>query len=288
MKMAKILEEFRPHRLLPILVAGTVVAVVYISIVTAFAMLIYSGELTEYLPVGLGFMLLGQLVAALAMALFSSLRVTLPIVQDNPVAILALVSVAIMAGMPDSSTQDKFFTVAVSVALASLLTGAPFWILGQFKLGNLVRHIPYPVIGGFLAGTGLVLIQGGISVMTGTTVNLGDFSWLVQQDLLIKWIPGFAFALLLMLVLRRYSHFLIIPGMLLSAVAVFYLMLRLTGTSIPAAFSEGWLQSSLSQSSGRLWQPILIWDLQHIEWSALALRQEACLPSSLSVLFLSC
>ena len=40
-------------------------------------------------------------------------------------------------------------------------------MLGTFRLGNLARFIPYPVVGGFLAGTGWLLIKGGLRVAVG-------------------------------------------------------------------------------------------------------------------------
>mgnify|MGYP002260979546 CR=1 FL=1 len=45
-------------------------------------------------------------------------------------------------------------TVLVALAFSTLLTGAMLVLLGQLRLGGLVRYIPYPVIGGFLAGIG--------------------------------------------------------------------------------------------------------------------------------------
>ena len=51
-----------------------------------------------------------------------------------------------------------------AIAITSVLTGIGLYVLGRFKLGNLIRFIPYPVVGGFLAG---VLLTG---LGTSTTV----------------------------------------------------------------------------------------------------------------------
>jgi len=267
--MAQLLKELQPLNLLPSLVAGLVISVVSISFSSAFAMLIFSGEISEFLPDGLGFLLFGQFVATLVMMLVSSVRWAVPLLQNSPIAILALASSAIIANMTGSTSQVKFLTVAAVIGLATILTGISFWVIGQLKLGNLVRYIPYPVIGGFLAGSGLILVIGGISVMTGTSINLLDFSWLVKQDLLIKFIPGLGFALLMLLIMRRSDHFLTVPIILISAVAIFYLILWLTNTSIPAAVSQGWLSGWFHEAGGSLWNPIGIGDLKFIDWSAI-------------------
>jgi SulP family sulfate permease len=60
-----------------------------------------------------------------------------------------------------------FANIFTAIALATVLTGIAFLLLGYFKLGNLVRFIPYPVMGGFLAATGWLLFKGGLQVSTG-------------------------------------------------------------------------------------------------------------------------
>jgi SulP family sulfate permease len=87
-----------------------------------------------------------------------------------------------------------------------------FLSLGQFKLGNLIRFIPYPVIGGVLAGSGLLLTFGGISVMTGVSVSLFHLLPIIQPGLWVKWLPGLLFAVFLLVALRRRNHILIVPG----------------------------------------------------------------------------
>src|SRR5690606_14323838 len=126
-----------------------------------------------------------------------------------------------------------FYTVVATMALASLLTGLLFLLLGTFRLGNLIRYIPYPVIGGFLAGTGWLLFQGGMGVLV--DVSLAEPLALFRPGVWLRWVPGLAVALLLLVVLRRYSHPLILPGILISAIGLFYVVLFLGGVPVAAA-----------------------------------------------------
>ena len=48
-------------------------------------------------------------------------------------------------------------------------TGAIMSLLGKYKLGNIVRLLPSPVTGGFLAGTGYVLTAGALKVLSGSS-----------------------------------------------------------------------------------------------------------------------
>jgi len=102
--------------------------------VTAFAALIFSGDLGAYISRGIGLMLMGSVVVVILTALFCSLPGVVAGLQDNVVAILALVSAAIVSQMPAWAThQEKFTTAVVAIALSSLLTGALFLSLGQFR-----------------------------------------------------------------------------------------------------------------------------------------------------------
>lgn len=263
-------KELHPRLLFPNLAAGLVTGIITVTVSTAFAALIFSGALSAYIPVGIGLMLFGSIVISGLTALTSSLPGLIAGIQDTAVAILALVSAAIVHNMPTSATlQETFFTVVAAISLASLLTGVTFLLLGQFKLGNLIRFIPYPVIGGFLAGTGLLLVRGAISVMVDAPVSLFQLSPLMQPDLLVKWLPGLLLALLLLVIVRRYDRVLIVPGMLLAAIVVFYLLLWFTHTSIADATTQGWLLSSLPPGGGGLWQPLSLSNLEKVNWPVL-------------------
>ena len=76
--------------------------------------------------------------------------------------------------LPGAATQ-QFATVTLLIVSTTLLTGLLLLTLGYFKLGGIVRFLPYPVIGGFLAGSGWLLVQGGIGLMADTPIGLGWF-----------------------------------------------------------------------------------------------------------------
>ena len=107
--------------------------------------------------------------------------------------------------------------------------------MGHFRLGGFVRYIPYPVVGGFLAGTGSLLAQGGLSVMLDIPLSLGNLPRSSAPERLIAWLPGLIFGVALLLVLRRHQHFLITPGALALITGLFYGTLLITGTPVSEA-----------------------------------------------------
>lgn len=267
-KLADSTWSFRPEDLLPSLVAGIVAGVITVVIEASLGALIFSGDLSPLVSSGIGLALFGTVVVGIIGALTSSMLGTVVVSQDSPAAILAPMATALAAGVAASgSSEQAFATVAVAIALTSFLTGLIFLVLGVFRLGGLVRYVPYPVLGGFLAGTGWLLFQGGLGVMVDAPLSLSTLPVLLQSDVWLRWVPGLALAVLLVVILRRYSHFLIIPTILLAGIGVFYAVLWLTGTSVAEAGAQGWLLGPFPQ--GGLWRPLGPAVLRHVEWAAL-------------------
>ena len=65
-------DEFRPKILLPSLTAGVIVAISTISSEIALAALIFSGDLSQFLPGGIGLMLFGAFAIGIAVAITTS------------------------------------------------------------------------------------------------------------------------------------------------------------------------------------------------------------------------
>src|SRR5262249_23614822 len=151
----RLTHALRPRRLVPTLTAGLVAGCLGIIVQIAYAGLIFSGPLAGEVSRGIGLTLFGACVMHLVVAWRSSLPAAMAGPQAVPSAILALVATDIVRQMPAAATSaESFVTVVAAIAATSLCTGAFFVALGLLKGGNLVRFVPYPVLGGFLAGTG--------------------------------------------------------------------------------------------------------------------------------------
>jgi SulP family sulfate permease len=177
-----------------------------------------------------------------------ALRSSSPVVIAGPdaniSAIIALIVAAIVAkagvsaGAPSLAT-----TIWISLAASSLVAGIFLFLVGKFKLGRWIRFIPYPVVGGFLAGTGWLLVRGSFKVMCGLPLSINNCAALAREANLIHWAPGAIFAVALLLVLRKFRHFLIMPIALVGAIIATHIVLMLAGLSIEQSMSSGWLLS---------------------------------------------
>jgi SulP family sulfate permease len=105
--------------------------------------------------------LITAVIVGLLVALTSSCRGAIAIPQDRIAPILALLSTNLMLSMANSDPDQIFLVVVAAVVLVTLITGLFLCGLGWLRLGNLIRYIPYPVIGGFLAGSGWFAVASG-------------------------------------------------------------------------------------------------------------------------------
>ncbi|HEX9013490.1 MAG TPA: SulP family inorganic anion transporter, partial [Anaerolineaceae bacterium] len=185
--------------------SGLVVGLIEVLDVVSFGALIFSGRISSSVGQGIGLLLLGCTGTILVLSLLGSFSGSLPVVQDAPAAVLVVIAAGLMRSLPSAvSEREVFLTVAAAVAISALLTGLVFWLLGQFHLGALIRYLPYPVIGGFLAGTGWLLLTGGIGIMASVPISLTGLAALVQPAMLVRWLPGLLLGLGMLAVLNRF------------------------------------------------------------------------------------
>lgn len=269
----------RTTALLTGLLSGLIVGIVVVIVAISFAVLIFSGELDRFAPNGIGLALYTAAVMAGLIALTSSFRGMVATPQDVPAAITALIAAAVVAALPtDTKTPEVLATVIAAIAVTTLVTGLFFLVLGYFKLGGLSRFIPYPVIGGFLAGTGWLLFKGSVGVLTGVPLSFGNLAALMQTEMVMRWLPGLVFGVVLLLVLRRTSHYLALPAMLVGGIMLFFLSLLATGTSIAEATARGWLLEPFP--SGDIWRPLGPAALSEVHWGTILAEA----PSMLAVM----
>lgn len=267
MILSDLKKEFKPDVLLPSLTAGLIAAIVTISMEISLAALIFAGELSRFLAGGIGLMLFGAFAVGIVVALTTSLPGMIAVPQDTPAAILSLIAAGIAVTMKGAQPDAIYATVLAAIALTSLLTAGFFLLLSWFKASWFVRYIPYPVVGGFLAGTGWLLSLGAFGVMVNGSLTLANLPNLFTPDNLINWVPGVIFAAALLFVLRRSNHYLITPGALIIATALFYGYLLLAGIPVAEASARGWLLGPFP--SGGLYQPLTPATFALVQWGAI-------------------
>jgi SulP family sulfate permease len=136
---------------------------------TALAALIFSGELAGGLPIGIGILLFSAAAVGVVVGATSSYPGAVAQPQDGAAAILGLLALSVYAALPPALPyEQKLVSVFVAIGVTTFITGLFFLALGGLRLGGLVRFVPYPVVGGFLAGSGWLFVKGSLTVMIGS------------------------------------------------------------------------------------------------------------------------
>jgi len=277
-------EERRTGGVLATISAGVVIGIVEVVLAISFAALVYGGYLEEVLPAGIGIYLVAASLTLAILAWRAGVRGVVGSVQDAAAAVLAVVA-ASAALDTFGGVYQAFLTVVAATLVVTLLTALTFLLLGTFRLGNLARYIPYPVVGGFLAGTGWLLMKGGLRVAASMNPQVGTIREFVVPFELVRWVPAFAFGVILLLATRIVKRPLVIPAVLGLGLGAFAIGVLVTGSSIKAAEDGLWLLGPFT--STRLWQPWTLRALTGADWSAV-LHQAPGIATTVFVAVMAC
>jgi sulfate permease, SulP family len=264
--------------------AGAVIGIVEVVLAISFAALVYGGYLYGFLGDGIGIFLLAAAIALVVTAWRAGSRGVVGSVQDAAAAVLAVVGTN-TAVNTFGSLQRSFLTAFAATMVVTFLTGVTFLVLGTFRLGNLVRFVPYPVVGGFLAGTGWLLFKGGIYVASGLFVTVHQLSLLTSSFELIRWLPALGFGIALVLLTRYVKKALVIPLAIAGASLLFMIGMLLTGSTLGSAREGGWLLGPFpNQTLFHIWA----FDaLPNADWLEVA-RQVAGIATAIFVAVIAC
>jgi len=241
-------EVCRPRDIAPNLFAGFMAGLMTLIAGISYAALIFSGSLTPYLNLGIASAMVSSVIIGFTVACRSSSPFIIAGPDANISAIIALMVASIAARMSNAGSGPLYATLWAVLALSTALTGVALYLLGRFSMGRWIRFIPYPVIGGFLAGTGWLLVSGSFKVMANISLTARNLAELVDPQKAAHWLPGAGLALALIVALRFWKHYLIMPAVLLASIGCVHGVLIAAGMAPPQAAAEGWLLMPLPEN----------------------------------------
>ena len=247
---------------------GLVIAVLMVVVQTSVAAIIFSGPLAPFVSQGTGAILFGAFAMCLIVALSGTYKGTISVPHFAPAAALFGVGGGVAASMTAAPQEAVFTTMVVIIALSALTTALLFGLVGWFRLANLSRFIPYPLMGGFLAGLGWFLVLSSVSITCGITLNWETLPELLESDTVWRWGPSLAFALALLVVTKLRPHYLILPASVVLAVGLCHAVLILLGISVEEASAAGILFVGLPADAS--WPPVQLGDFDHVNWGVVA------------------
>lgn len=172
---------------LPVVAAGIFDGLMVFISAISMAGALFAGAYEPYLFMGISMITINVVICSLVMAWLSPIKASIQAIQEGPMILLALLGVQI--AKLQGYAETSFATYYATILIVTLASAAVFICLGFLRLGNFVRFIPINVVAGFLAGTGCLMIWGGMS-FTVKDWNQQSYYNLFFSEAFFYWFPS--------------------------------------------------------------------------------------------------
>lgn len=236
------------HRLSPAIrralndiLGGSAASVLTVTFGLSYSLLIFAGPLSPYLSYGIAATFISSAVLAAVIALGSSLRFAIAAPDSSTAAVTGILATSLVERVVAADPSTSLLSpVLITLCLSTVLTGVALCGLGLTRMGRAIRYVPYPVVGGFLGATGLLIVMGAIRVITDHPVQLATLTRLVDGVALSELGAACAMALVLYLTWHRSRGPLGLPIILIGGVLTAHLAFWISGISPDDARALGW------------------------------------------------
>ncbi|HEX6221500.1 MAG TPA: SulP family inorganic anion transporter, partial [Acidimicrobiia bacterium] len=252
--------DFEPGAIASTLTTGIVLGLVNALLTIALISLIFRGDLRDALPMGVGLGLVSSAALAFVVALGSSFPGLYAGIQDASSAIIGISAASVIGVVIGSRSLD---TVLAMIAVTSLATGLVFLAMGYLGWGEIAKFVPFPVIGGLLAGTGYLILIGSLGILgVGSPADAA-----ASESAGLLW-PALVVAVLFFLSTRRGWGSRAYLLLLVAAIVGFHIVVGVLGLPRSETLDKGWLLGPFPE--GGLWPGSVVGALADADWAAIA------------------
>lgn len=229
----------RPKRQgLTIVAAALVAGLDSIGFAVALAALMFSGDLSPGLAMGITAVLACSVIMSLTIGTLSRMRTNIASAQDIGAAVLA---VTLMSAVSALDPQARIATAFAIIAASTLATGLLLFTVGALKAGRLVRFFPLEVLAGFMAATGFLLLMGGVAMVARVSADVSGMLSVRSFGQYVLLLPGVLLAGLIYIAMKHHRKPFLLLGILLLSTGLFHLWRLWSGIDMADAASAGWL-----------------------------------------------
>ena len=137
-----------------------------------FATVIFAGAMAPFLPLLVTILLLGWAMLGIWVAVTSGKSLHVVGMDEQAVVILAAISALLVAHLGADGLEELGLSTMLAVmSLSSVAVALFFWLIGHYRLTRLLELMPYPVICGFMAGIGWLLLEAGMGIAVGRPIS---------------------------------------------------------------------------------------------------------------------
>jgi len=208
----------------------------------AFATVLFAGGFTSFLPLLVVVLLCGWALTILFVSTTSATKLHIMKLDEQAIVILASLSGLIAAdvGFDVISTQGLATMLAI-MSLTSVTVALCFFAIGHFQLTRLLELLPYPVICGFMAGIGWLLLQAGVGIAVDVPISRELLQVLQDESRFLQLVLYVAAGVVLMIGVTRINKVWVLPMASITILIGFHAVIALMGVSRPDLVAQGWL-----------------------------------------------
>ena len=228
-------------RALSDILGGSAASILTVTFGLSYSLLIFAGPLSPYLSYGITATFVSSAVLAIVIGLYSSLPFAVGAPDSSTAAVTGILVASLVERIEAVNPATPLLsTVLITLGLSTALTGLVLCGLGLTRLGRAIRYVPYPVVGGFLGATGLLIALGAIRVITNHPLQIATLPYFADGTVLLELAAACAMALVLYLTWHRSRSPFGLPIILVGGVLAAHLAFWITGVSLDSARSLGW------------------------------------------------
>ncbi|MFO2484480.1 SulP family inorganic anion transporter [Legionella pneumophila serogroup 9] len=249
------------------ILAGLVISIDNMISIVAFSSLIYQGALEIYIPLVINILAISVIIISASYLFMSSPPYAIAQLQDEAAILYSAMGLVIIKSMPSSSTNEAIFiTILFMLGVTTCLTGLSFYFVGKFRFGNIIRYLPYPVICGFMAATGWLVLSGTFALLTGKALHQ---NWLVffHKEEILLWAPGFIAGIVVYIFKEKLGYRYALQLMFISLVILFYALFYIFNLEYLVDPTEGYVLGPFNQSHIDSLMKPEIWQMIHYPFS---------------------
>jgi SulP family sulfate permease len=248
--------------------ASAAPAVLTVSFGLSYSVLIFSGPLVSYLPYGIAATFTATAVIAVVIALGSTFPFAVGAPETSTAAVTGILAASLVEHITTTDpTAQLLGPVLLTLSAATIITGLVLCSMGLTRIGRAIRYVPYPVIGGFLGTTALLITLGGVRVITDRPLRFDTLASFANPMTMYELLAGAALAFTIYLMWHRSRNPLALPAILVGGVMVAHIAFHFAGVSLEQAQMLGWTFQSPPRAS--LTAPWRLSDIENYPWQAL-------------------
>jgi sulfate permease, SulP family len=223
------------------ILGGSAASVLTVTFGLSYSLLIFGGPLSPYLSYGVAATFITSAILAGVTAVGSSLPFAVSGPESSTAAMTGILAASMVERIVAADPSAPLLApVLITLAVTTVLTGIVLCCFGMTRIGRAIRYVPYPVVGGFLAATGCLIILGAVRVITDHPLQFGTLGQFEDILTLAKLAAACAMALVLYMTWHRSRSSFGLPATLVAGIVAAHVLFWLAGVSPGEAQAAGW------------------------------------------------